>query len=303
MTVDTQPFLRGTRIYPQPIAVACDRVYRSRTPSEQVDAILKCAEIVARYVAALALSSFSARSDTSVAPSPIIQSFKGKLTFGSFTKVAEEVYGLAGVHPLGVLFDTAWRGQQPASEWAETALNQLRQIRNDIGHDLANLSEVDARAMLEQKMPHELLTLVLKRFDALLSLPVFIIEAHELEHTNLYAQQVVLMGASADPLPERVELPIGTGAIPRRIPFVGYPDGILCLEPFLIWDIAPNKGNFALYFVHEIEAGQVVYQSVGKDERSKGGQLREEIARRILRALAISARDRRAIELRARILG
>ena len=282
MTIDSSPFARGVLIYPQPIAISCDRICRAKSPQEQVDAILRCAEILTRYLAAISLSSFCARVDASVAPSPKLETFDGNLSFGSFLHAIANSQALGVHHPLDALLEDAFRGGRALQEQAEFALTELLAIRNDLGHDLSNLTEVKARDVIEQREPHALLVLALKRLDAVLSLPLFVIESQEPEQRRLFAQRIQLMGASSDPLPERIELPLTSGGVlHRRSPYVGYADGILNLEPFLLWDIAPKKGNFALHFVHEIGPDTVVYQSVGNDERTKPKIYRQEIRRRI----------------------
>jgi hypothetical protein len=270
VTIDSSPFARGSLIYPQPVAISCDRICRAKTPHEQVDAILRCAEVLTRYLAAVSLSSFCARADASVAPSPKLETFDGNLSFGTFLHAVANSLGGGTSHPLNALLEDAFRGGRIPQEQAEFALTALLAIRNDLGHDLSNLTEVKARDVIEQREPHELLVLAIKRLDAVLSLPLLVIESQEPEQRRLFAQRIQLMGASSDPLPERVELPLTSGGVlNRRSPYIGYADGILNLEPFLIWDIAPKKGNFALHFVHEIGPDTVTYQSVGNDERTK----------------------------------
>ena len=53
----------GTWVYPQPVAISCGRIVRSRSPESLVDAILKSAEILARYLATIGLASFASRED------------------------------------------------------------------------------------------------------------------------------------------------------------------------------------------------------------------------------------------------
>ena len=54
-------FRRSSLIYPQPVAIACGRVLRARSDSERLDACLRAGEVLARYITAVALSSFAAR--------------------------------------------------------------------------------------------------------------------------------------------------------------------------------------------------------------------------------------------------
>ena len=43
--------------YPQPIAYAYGNVYRTRSKPEQLDQILRCADVMTRYLSALAIAS------------------------------------------------------------------------------------------------------------------------------------------------------------------------------------------------------------------------------------------------------
>ena len=51
------PLRRGSLIYPMPVAIACGRVLRARTAAERVNACLKAAEVLTRYLAAVAVAS------------------------------------------------------------------------------------------------------------------------------------------------------------------------------------------------------------------------------------------------------
>ena len=55
-------FTTGTWVYPHPIALSCARIIRSRSEETLVDALLKGAEILTRYLAAVSLASYSVRA-------------------------------------------------------------------------------------------------------------------------------------------------------------------------------------------------------------------------------------------------
>ena len=81
---DLSSFELGSISYPQPLAAACGRICRARTTPERLDSILKCAEVVTRYIAALSVSSFCARSDGSTNAPKGVEEFRGKLSWGHF---------------------------------------------------------------------------------------------------------------------------------------------------------------------------------------------------------------------------
>ncbi len=273
------PFERGALIYPYPVAVACDRIRRARTEPEQVETILKGAEIVTRYLASLSLSSFCARSDKSVAPSPKLSSFNGPLSFGNFLNAVRHTYDGGCPHPLQSLLQDVFRGKIKQALQADHCLNDLLNLRNDLGHNLMSITEARAISVLEGRKPDAMLTQVLQRLEPLLSLPLFLVDDQQIVGSKIVAQRLLLMGTSADPSPEAVELDIALKQ--RRHPYLGFAEGVLDLAPFLIWDVVPQRGNFGLYFIHKIAENNIVYQSVSDDERSGDASVRDEVRQRL----------------------
>jgi hypothetical protein len=276
---DIAPFERGALIYPQPVAIACDRIRRARTEPEQVETILKCAEIVTRYLTAVSISSFCARSDSSIAPSPKLASFKGPLSFGSFLNAVRNAHDGNCDHPLRNSLREAFHGKIKQALQADRSLNDLMDLRNDLGHNLMSITEARAIAILDEQKPDSTLVQVLQRLEPILSLPLFLVDDQQIVGGKIVTQRLLLMGSSADPAPELLELTVAL--LHRRHPYLGFTDGVLDLAPFLIWDVVPKKGNFGLYLIHEIGEQNIVYQSVSNDERDGGSAARNEVRRRL----------------------
>src|SRR6266704_2930221 len=97
---DNTPVENGIAIYPQPIALSCGRLCRARNSQEQLDAILKCAETVTRYLAAVAISSFSAREDASIALPKRRGKVTGNLGFCHFVSAVQGIARINAAHPL-----------------------------------------------------------------------------------------------------------------------------------------------------------------------------------------------------------
>src|SRR5260221_11325489 len=97
---DSTPFENGIAIYPQPIALSCGRICRARHSQEQLDAILKCAETVTRYLAAAAISSFAAREEASIAFPKELSNFTGNLSFGHFLSAVKGRASINAAHPV-----------------------------------------------------------------------------------------------------------------------------------------------------------------------------------------------------------
>jgi hypothetical protein len=89
---------RGCWLYPQPVAIAAGRILRSRSEQEQLDAILRCGEILARYFATLSLASFSARNADDKALQ--LPKTTGELSFGDFLSIVQYVFKALADHPL-----------------------------------------------------------------------------------------------------------------------------------------------------------------------------------------------------------
>src|SRR5260370_33091929 len=100
MKLDNPPFENGIGIYPQPIALSCGRICRARNSQEQLDAILKCAETVTRYLAVVAIRSFSARKDANIAVPKGLSNFTGNLSFGHFLSAVQAIANNNAPHPL-----------------------------------------------------------------------------------------------------------------------------------------------------------------------------------------------------------
>jgi len=59
---ETERILReATETAPQPVAIAAGSIIRARSATEHLDAILRCGEVLARYLATISLASFAAR--------------------------------------------------------------------------------------------------------------------------------------------------------------------------------------------------------------------------------------------------
>lgn len=269
--MDLDLFQLGMRVYPQPVALACGRVLRAKNPQQTVDTILRCGEVLTRYAAALALASWAAREPGEEPPLALANEFTGNLSWGHFLSAFQQVLGFQGAHPLGGLLK---RGDA-----ASAALADLLNLRNDLGHALTHLVEVRAAGILQDRKPGQRLAEALDTLAGILALPLFVVELQWLEQNRLTARTLLLMGESADPMPEDMELAQGLYHV--RTPYLGTEDGALCLRPFLAWLPTPQRSNYALYFVQAMRDKDLKYVTVSHDQSQENGELRAD-ARRIL---------------------
>src|SRR6266849_5210988 len=223
---DNTSFENGIAIYPQPIALSCGRICRARYSQEQLDAILKCAETVTRYLAAVAISSFSAREDANIAVPKGLSNFAGNLSFGHFLSVVQGIVGINASHPLKDALTAAFKSKEGGSGPADTNLIALLNLRNQLGHDLMSISEAKATSIFKEQAPDENLKVALGALDSIFRLPLFVVEEQHLEGRKIIARRLLLMGESQDPLPEEIE--INAGFERSRSPYIGLPDGVLC---------------------------------------------------------------------------
>src|SRR2546423_9825343 len=279
MKFDNTPFENGSAIYPQPIALSCGRICRARYSQEQLDAILKCAETVTRYLAAVAISSFSAREDASIAVPKGLNNFTENLSFGHFLSAVQGIASINAAHPLKDALNASFKTKKGGSGLADTSLKSLLNLRNQLGHGLESISEAKATAIFQERSPHEDLKIALGALDSIFRLPLFVVEEQRVESKKFIARRLLLMGESQDPLPEEIELNADLERI--RSPYIGLPDGVLCLYPFLIWELVTAKANYSMYFMHSIPERNLKYTTISSDHWEHNSELHNQIQERL----------------------
>ncbi len=268
--IDTTLFERGTAIYPQPIALSCGRICRARTPQEQLDAIVRCAEIVTRYLAALSVSSFAARDDQHIPVPGAFRQFSGNLSFGDFLSIVQGVAATDCGHPLRQGLTTSFVDKDGTPGPANSSLIALLKLRNHLGHDLMTIFEARATAIFEANAPDSLLVSALNALEPLLRLPLFLVEEQRMVKRQLVARRLLLMGESLDPMPEEIDL--SAPLMDDHRLYVGLSDGVLSLHPLLIWDLAVQRANYSLYFIHAIDA-ELTFITVNSDRQERNHDL------------------------------
>lgn len=260
---DVAAFRRASLIYPQPVALSCGRVLRARSAQEIVDASLRAAEILCRYVAAVAISSYASRSGTSTDP---IVELNGNLSFGNFLSAAQRVTQISAEHPAASYLNAGFKAKKGGQAGpTDSALQALLQVRNEIGHDLNTLDAAKARAILAKNDPTKRLADAIQGVDGLLNLPLFVIEDQQFERKAFHARRLVLMGESNDPSPEEIELTVGVDE--RNIPYIAISQVILKLPPSLIWDLIEEKANYQLLFVDCLDGNKTQYRTALADRK------------------------------------
>src|SRR5262245_5556565 len=189
---------------PQPVALALGRVCRHNGNAELVESCLKAAEVLARYLTALTISSFCAREDAACPVCEELKDFRGNLSFGRFLNVLKGIARIAPSHPLQTYLKTGFGPQKDG----EIALEKLVEIRNQQGHGLAALTDAKAKQLLVRQQPLDRLVEVVKACQGLLDHPLFLLEDQHYEKKVFRGRRLLLMG-DGEPTPDFIELENG----------------------------------------------------------------------------------------------
>lgn len=269
------PIRRASLVYPSPVAIASGRVLRARTASERVNATLKAAEVLARYLAAVAASSFASRTDDGAGR---LTALEGDLSFGHFLTVVQEAAATPIQHLAKPLLAQGFKARKQGKETVrgktDGALVELLELRNDLGHDLRNLDDAKAVALEASNDPRATLSAALEGSDALLSQPLFVVEQQEWNVDGVLMLHLLLMGESSDPAPHRVKLREG-GVEFRQEPYVSINETCLHLPPWLLWGIDPKRQNFSLLLLDGVEESKLRYCTVDGTEQLRVSPDRE----------------------------
>ncbi|MBK1699957.1 ATP-binding protein [Thiococcus pfennigii] len=273
------PLRRASLIYPTPVAIACGRVLRTRTAAERVNACLKAAEVLTRYLAAVAVASFASRDDDAEAK---LSELSGNLSFGHFLTTVQEVAGANGNHPAASLlaqgFKATKRNKETVRGKTDGALVSLLGLRNDLGHELRNLDEAKAAAIEAASAPAALLVDALDGVEALLSKPLFVVEDQQWTREALVVRRLLLMGESSDPAPQSIKVGHETGGVGEtRTPYLAINKTCLQLPPWLLWGIDHGRQNFALLFLDAVEDARARYCTLDGSEQHQGDGIAESI--------------------------
>ncbi|MDC0740860.1 ATP-binding protein [Polyangium mundeleinium] len=270
---DTQAKLRrGAAVYPQPVAMAVGRLARARNDAECADGCLKAAEVLARYLAGICVSSFAAR-ESACSDGRALAPLAGDLSFGRFLQVVQQVSAMDVEHPCRSLlapFRSKGKGAQRTSGIADVVLVSLLNLRNEIGHDLVGLGAARATAIVQEHRPVERFVEALDALEGLLSCPLFVIDQQRLERRRVWAVRMWLMGDSPDPDPEEVEVE-NLGVEETRVPYVAIDERLLRLDPVLAWAVVPARQRYSILVVDGVTEKGLRYQTLDPVEVERNG--------------------------------
>jgi hypothetical protein len=257
-------FRRASLIYPQPVAVACGRVLRARSHSERLDACLRAGEVLSRYIAAVALSSFAARDGGDGLNVSVLN---GNLAFGHFLSTAQQVANIEVPHPADSYLSAGFRPKKGhLAGVTYSALESLLNLRNELGHQLQTINAPKAQSLLEERKPDVQLAEAMRGVDGLLMLPLFVVEDQQLVQRVIRARRLLLMGESADPPPDEIE--VSEGIEDLGAPYIAVNAILLKLPPMLVWELVHQRANTRLLFLDKVAQQTSRYKTVEGDEVS-----------------------------------
>lgn len=258
--IDTAPFRVAAKVYPQPVAAACGRLPRAHDARDQLDACLKAAEVLCRYTAVLALASLRSREKRRFPPN--VNKLKGNLSFGDYLSVVQASAKVEG-HPLKLHFGpfrARSKGRGPGT--ADEALRSLLELRNNLGHDLTPTQSVKARALLKKHKPEQRLLTALNSLEGLLKLPLFVLHGIGFRNRQMFAQRLLLMGETADPVPEEMRL---LEPLQEQTPYVAIDDSALPLTPAMLFADIESPPVQRLAFLHAVKEDKLVFKTLDSD--------------------------------------
>jgi len=258
--------------YPQPIAYAYGNIYRAGSEPGQLDQIMRCAEVTTRYLAAMAIASFAARTDSTIQPPNAFKDFQGNLSFGHFLSIVQAVSSLSGKHPLMTQFSQSFRAKKSP---AKSKLEELIGLRNRIGHDLKGLAEARARQVIANECPLEKLEDLLSGIFPLCSLPLFLVDTQKPIKKVNHITRLLLMGESGEPVPQTI--PVSGVFMDGKRLFIGTADGALPLHPMLVWGLERNRAAQSIYLIHQVNQDRLEYRSLAAENQPSELPLPEDL--------------------------
>ena len=272
--LNTQAFKRGALIYPQPVAAACGRILRVSNPQERIDACIKAAEVLCRYLSALALSSLRGRQ-TKTFPSNL-PPLKGDLSFGHYLSLIQAA-AKASRHPLETYlapFRPRRRGKDSGPGKADEPLVELLELRNALGHDLAVTEKARAIALLNRYRPQERLAQALRALDGVLSLPLFVLHELGFQDMQMVGQRLLLMGESPDPVPDEILL---LKPLQQQMPYIALGEQALRLPPIMLFALIEEQQAFRLAFLDAVHGNTLRFKTLQSSVLEHNARNHEEL--------------------------
>ncbi len=259
-----QPLEVGRDVYPQPVATACGYILRARSYETLLEATLKAAEVLSRYLGALALTSYACRRSDPTTAAFQPDRFLKPLAFGDFLELTQSVAISNCDHPLRSQFEAMdvrnKKTQAKVDRTAAAALVKLLTFRNDRGHDLAGINSQQALSFLTNNQIVETFLTAITSADCVLRLPLFLIEEQRKTGGKIMARILLLMGETADPQPQIIQLAADISFDGE--PAISFGDSSGTVAPMLLWHAVEETGNTKLFVWDTIAEKTLKYRTL-----------------------------------------
>jgi hypothetical protein len=285
---DLQPWMDKT---PQPVALAAGRVVRAVGPAVNLEACIKAAEVLARYVAVASLASAAATRPRGIDP-PEVANFSGNLSFGVFENAVRATAAVAWEHPLREQLRLCLKSTKKRKAIAGIRLQQFVELRNELGHSITPADDARARAVLERDDPVGGLIDLFEGLEILLAYPLLVLLGQEHRRGRLLGRFAFFAG-EGEPIPQELEL--RDALYEWESPYLCTPDGLIPLAPGLIYQPRASDGRFGLYLLDGIGERLLRYKSMQESASITRTDGLSEISSWIRLPFAVSGRPSRPI--------
>lgn len=255
ITQELQPWMDKT---PQPVALATGRVVRAVGSAVKLDACIKAAEVIARFVAVASLASAAATRPGNADP-PEVANFAGNLSFGVFENAVRATATVPWDHPLRAQLQLCLKSAKKRKAIVGKRLQEFVELRNQLGHSIAPADDAHARALLERDDPVGGLIELLQGLEVLLACPLLVLLGQEHRRGRLLGRFAFFAG-EGEPIPQELEL--RDPLYEWEAPYLCTPDGLIPLAPGLLYQPRASDGRFGLYLLDGIAEESLRYKSV-----------------------------------------
>lgn len=246
------PYLSTT---PQPIALSLGRVARGSSRPEGLEACLKAAEMLTRYLAVISLASAAATKphDQDL---PVVEGFEGNLAFGTFELAIRQAIAVPWDHPLREQLRTAMRSTKKHQAVTGGRLERFVQLRNELGHAITHVDELRAGSLFEQFDPIGGLIECIEDLGPVLRCPPLVV-VRQVHRRHRLSAQVLFFVGEGDPIPNDIDL--RTPVFEWELAYLCTAAGLLPLSPGLALMPRPD-GRRGIYLIDGIQEGSIRYK-------------------------------------------
>jgi hypothetical protein len=247
------PYLSTT---PQPIALSLGRVARGSSRPERLEACLKAAEMLTRYLAVISLASAAATKPPGQ-DLPVVEGFEGHLAFGTFELAIRQAIAVSWEHPLREQLRAAMRSTKKHKAVTGVRLERFVQLRNELGHAITHVDELRAGSLFEQFDPIGALIECIEDLGPVLRCPPLAIVRQETRRYRITAQVLFFVG-EGDPIPNDIDL--RTPVFDWEVAYLCTAAGLLPLSPGLAL-MPRSDGRRGIYLIDGIQEESIRYKS------------------------------------------